>query len=210
MRPPALLVAALLVATACSTPSRAPADPALYLVRAQGTGEIPASTARAILRIAPVEVAAHIRGIAIVTPDGRVRTMVQQGFAAPLATLVEDAVTDRLRASGRYGTVLSPRSVMAAPVSLRLAVREFEILVTDTSYVARVTFDGVIERDGAVVRSFRAGAERLASGADGPAFVRALEDAMNGAIDAVQQQLEEAGIGGLAELLPPTPAEREG
>jgi ABC-type uncharacterized transport system auxiliary subunit len=197
------LAAAFLGACSVGTP-RAPSEPELYLVRAQGADAPPASSERAVLRVAPVGVAAHIRGVAIVTDDGRVRTMVNQRFAAPLNALVEDAVTDRLRASGRYGVVLPPAQATAAPFVLRLTLRAFEIVVTDGGYVARVAFDGLIERenDRRVVRSFRAAADRSATGPEGGGFVRGLEDALNGAIDVLMQELDAAGVGAAAELLP--------
>jgi ABC-type uncharacterized transport system auxiliary subunit len=157
-----------------------------------------------VIRVAPVAVAAHIRGVAIVTDDGRVRTMVNQRFAAPLSSLVEDAVSDRLRATGRYGAVLSPGHATAAPFVLRLTLRAFEVVVTDGGYVARVVFDGLVERenDRRIVRSFRAGADRPANGPEGGGFVRGLEDALNGAIDVLLQELDAAGVSQAAELLP--------
>jgi ABC-type uncharacterized transport system auxiliary subunit len=195
-------LAAALALAACSTGSRAPAESELYLLRAQGADAIPATTERAMVRVAPVDLAAHVRGIAIVTGDGRVRTMVNQRFAAPIPELVEDAVTDRLRASGRFGTVLPPRHAADAPFLLRLRVRAFEVVVADTGYLARVVFDGLIERDRKLVRSFRAAADRTAADAERGGFVRGLEDALNGAIDVVIQELEQAGAGGVARLLP--------
>jgi ABC-type uncharacterized transport system auxiliary subunit len=196
-----LLAAAL---GACSMPSRAPSEPELYLVRARGAEVIAPTAERAVLRVAPVAVAAHIRGVAIVTDDGRVRTMVNQGFAAPLHSLVEEAVTDRLRASNRFGIVLSPAQASSAPFTLRLTLRSFEIAVTDAGYVARVAFDGMVERDAErrVIRTFRAAAERPAEGPARGGFVKALEDAMNGAIDGVLAELEAAGVGAVASQLP--------
>jgi ABC-type uncharacterized transport system auxiliary subunit len=215
MRSLVCLVAAFAIGGCNVGGSRAPAESELYLVRARGADTIAPTTERAMIRVAPVDIAAHIRGIAIVTNDGRVRTMVNQGFAAPLHGLVEDAVTDRLRASGRYGVVLSPAHPSAAPFVLRLTLRAFEVVVMDTGYVARVVFDGLVEReaDRKVVRAFRAGAERATEGPAGGGFVRGLEDALNGAIDVILQELEAAGIGGVAPLLQPEaepPAERTG
>jgi ABC-type uncharacterized transport system auxiliary subunit len=202
MKPLAACCAIGIVLLSCATQSRAPSESELYLLRARGADAIPPTTDRALLRVAPVGVAAHVRGIAIVTDDGRVRTLVNQRFAAPIPALVEDAVTDRLRASGRFGAVLPPGHPSDAPFVLRLVLRAFEIVVTDSGYVARVTFDGLIERDRAVIRSFRASADRVADGPDRGGFVRGLEDALNGAIDIILQELETAGIGGIADLLP--------
>lgn len=205
MTPSRIIAALLITLPACSTGSRAPAEPEHYLIRARGADAIPASTERPMIRVAPVEVAPHIRGIAVVTDDGRVRTMVNQGFAAPLNGLVENAVTDRLRASGRYGVVLSPAQSSAAPFVLRLTLRAFEISVTDSGYVAHVVFDGLIERESErrIVRAFRAGADRPADGPTGGGFVRGLEEALNAAIDVILTELESGGIGGVAPLLKP-------
>jgi ABC-type uncharacterized transport system auxiliary subunit len=206
MKTSSLLVCAFLIAS-CSTGSRSPAESELYLVRAQGADVIPSTTERALVRVAPVAVAPHIRGVAIVTDDGRVRTMVNQRFAAPLNALVEEAVSDRLRAAGKYGAVLSPSHPSTAPFVLRLTLRSFEIVVADYGYTARVVFDGLIERenDRAVVRAFRAGADRPTEGPAGGGFVRGLESALNGAIDALVTELDAAGVASLGSLLKPEP-----
>jgi uncharacterized lipoprotein YmbA len=124
MKTSTILLGALLIA-ACSTGSRAPVESELYLVRAQGADVIASTTDRAVVRVAPVAVAPHIHGIAIVTDDSRVRTMVNQRFAAPLNALVEEAVSDRLRATGKYGAVLPPAHPSAAPFVRRIPLRAF-------------------------------------------------------------------------------------
>jgi len=204
------LLGALLLAS-CSMPSRAPVEREQYLVRATGAESLSSTSEPAMVRLAPVDVAAHIRGVAIVTEDGRVRTMVNQGFAAPINTLVAETVTDRLRASGRFGAVLAPGNPSAAPVTLRLTLRSFEIAVTDAGYSARVVFDGLIERDAdrRIVRSFRAAADRPAQGPERGGFVRGLEEALNAAIDVIIQELETAGVGGVAPHLRPESLPKE-
>jgi ABC-type uncharacterized transport system auxiliary subunit len=210
-RLPVLLLLGLLLAS-CSMNTRPPVETEQYVVRARGADVMPSTTERAVLRLAPVDVAAHVRGVAIVTDDGRVRTMVNQGFAAPIHTLVEEAVTDRLRASGRYGVVLPPGHPGSAPLTLRLTLRAFEIAVTDSGYAARVVFDGLLEReqDRRILRAFRAAADRPAEGPAKGGFVHGLEEALNGAIDVLLQELETAGVGGTApqtspETLPSEP-----
>jgi ABC-type uncharacterized transport system auxiliary subunit len=210
-RLPLLLLPGLLAAS-CGMNTRAPAETEHYVVRARGADVMPSTTERAVLRLAPVEVAAHVRGVAIVTDDGRVRTMVNQGFAAPIHTLVEEAVADRLRSSGRYGIVLPPGHPGSAPLTLRLTLRAFEIAVADSGYVARVVFDGLLEReqDRRILRSFRAAADRPAEGPARGGFVHGLEEALNAAIDVLLQELETAGVGGAApqtspETLPSEP-----
>jgi ABC-type uncharacterized transport system auxiliary subunit len=210
-----LLCASALVIASCSMPkSRAAVEREQYVIRARGAEAMPTTTERATIRVAPVGIAAHIRGVAIVTDDGRVRTMVNQSFAAPIGTLVEEAVTDRLRASGRFGVVLPPGHPSSAPLTLRLSLRAFEITVTDVGYQARVVFDGLLERepDRRVVRAFRASADRPAQGPGQGGFVHGLEDALNGAIDGLIQELEAAGVGGIAPpALPETvPADTGG
>jgi ABC-type uncharacterized transport system auxiliary subunit len=143
--------------------------------------------------------------------------MVNQSFAAPIPTLVAEAVTDRLRASGRFGAVLAPGNPSAAPLTLRLTLRAFEIVVTDFGYAARVVFDSLLERDAErrIVRSFRAAADRPAQGPERGGFVHGLEDALNAAIDVIIQELEAAGVGGVAphlrpESVPDTGGDRSG
>jgi ABC-type uncharacterized transport system auxiliary subunit len=206
------LVAGLPLASCGLPSSRAPAETSAYVIRARGADAIPSTTERAMIRVAPVDVAAHIRGLAIVTDDGRVRTMVNQGFAAPIHTLVEEAVTDRLRASGRYGVVLSPGHPSAAPLTLRLTLRAFEIAVIDSGYVARVVFDGLLEREGdrRILRAFRASADRPANGPENGGFIHGLEEALNAAIDVLLQELEAAGVGGVAPQLRPETLPSEG
>src|SRR5436853_1414652 len=188
---------ALLLVPACSVPSKAPASHEEYLLRARGSDAIKPSTERATIRVAPVDVAPHMHGIAVVTESGRVQTMVNQGFAAPIHSLVENAVVDRLRATGRYGVVLGPGHPSAAPVALRLTLRAFEIAVTSTGYEGHVVFDGLIERDSdrSILGTFRASADRPAGDASHGGFVRSLEEALNDAIDVILHELEAAGLG---------------
>ena len=200
-----LLGLSALLLGSCGMSSRSPAERETYVVRARGVDALPPTTDRTVIRLAPVAVAAHIRGVAVVTDDGRVRTMVNQGFAAPINTLVEDAVTDRLRASGRYGIVLPPGHPSSAPLTLRLTLRSFEIGVTDAGYQARVVFDALLEResDRRVVRAFRASADRPAAGPERGGFVHGLEEALHAAIDSLLQELENAGVGGVSPLFRP-------
>jgi hypothetical protein len=87
---------------------------------------------------------------------------------------------------------------------LRLTLRAFEITVTDTVYAARVVFDALLEResDRRVVRAFRASADRPAESPARGGFVHGLEDALNGAIDVLIQELEAAGVGGASPARP--------
>jgi ABC-type uncharacterized transport system auxiliary subunit len=215
MKPTLVTFASMLVAIAvasCSMPSRAPVERQEFVLRARDADAIRSSTERAVIRVAPVELAPHVRGVAIVTEGGRVQTMVNQGFAAPINTMVGNAVVDRLRATGRYGVVVPPGHPSPAPVVLRLTLRAFEIAVTSVGYEARVVFDGVLERDTdrSIIRTFRTGASRPAEGAANGGFVRALEDALNAAIDALLAELEAAGLGGSPPGIPESDREDRG
>lgn len=215
MTRPSLQLAALLLALglpACSVSSRAPVERQEYVVRARDADAIQPTTARPVIRVAPVDVAPHIRGIAIVTESGRVQTMVNQGFAAPIHSMVENAVVDRLRATGRYGVVIAPGHPSPAPVALRLTLRAFEIVVTSSGYDARVVFDGILERDQdrSILRTFRATADRPAAQAADGGFVKALEESLNAAIDAVLEELEKAGLGGASPGRPDSQQEDRG
>ena len=178
----------------CSMSSRAPAEREQLPRAGPGRGRDPRRPPSAPSSgVAPVAVAAHIRGVAIVTDDGRVRTMVNQGFAAPLHTLVEEAVTDRLRAAGRYGAVLAPGHPSAAPFACasRCGRSRSSSPTPGTSRGSCST--GSIEREND--RGDRPGVPgqpptARPKGPERGGFVRGLEDALNAAIDVLLQELE--------------------
>ncbi|HYC79147.1 MAG TPA: ABC-type transport auxiliary lipoprotein family protein [Planctomycetota bacterium] len=180
--------AALLLLAACA--SRPPAESELFLLRPAAPDSRPVAPAAPVLRLAPVDLAAHLRGLSYVESNGRVTTLVNVRFAAPLAELIEDAVVDRLRASGRFSAVLPHGHPGRSERTLRLRVRRCEIDASGAAYEAVVALEGTLDDDASrLARPFRAEGRATPRGEGAAAHVRALEDALRVALDGLERAL---------------------
>lgn len=174
-----------LVLLLASCGSRPPVESADYVLRPDAPASRAAAAGAPSVRVAPVEVASHVRGLSFVDADGRVSVLVRARFAAPLAEMVADAAADRCRASGLWATTLPAGHPGRADETFRLRVRRFEIDAAGADYAATVALEGSLERDGArtVPRVFSV-EERVRPASTTPAdLVAALEAALGAALD---------------------------
>lgn len=178
----ALVATAILIGcTSATTPSA----PEAWIIRPPATGNavVPAPNAP-VLRIATTETAPHLRGLVVTAKDGRVRTFVGHDFAAPIGTMVEDALRAGLVNSGRYRFVLSSTSAGRADIMVRLRVTRFEIAEVDSGWEAIVALSLTVENDERKVTATPSisGTSRC-EGETPAAFVAALERALGNALE---------------------------
>ena len=164
-------------------------EPELFLVRTQSeTRRSPEAGAPAI-RLATVDVSPHLRGIAMILEDGEVRTFVNQRYAAPVSSLVETAVTDRLRATGLFSVVTGPTDPARTALSLRIVVRAFNIEHGGTTgWQGSVVLGGTLEKDDErrVIGAFTASGLAPSEKSETRSFVRAIEAALAHALDELE------------------------
>jgi len=130
-----LPTALFLVVFASCTASPAPVVET-WIVRRASSAEATGPTDGALLvRIAHVDVAAHVKGVTIVRADGEVDHLVYHQWAAPVGEMVESWVRERLQESPRVAAVLGDRDELPPQVRLVLEVRRFEF-VEDASGAA--------------------------------------------------------------------------
>lgn len=170
----------LLGCTSTTTPS----DPEAWLIRPPVTGNIAEAPASApVLRIASTEVAAHLRGLVVMSRDGRVKTFVGHRFAAPISSMVEDSLRVALWSSGHFRLVLGATSPGRAERILRVNVRQFEIAEAEPGWTAVVTMAMTVENDERqILSSPTVTASVPCEGETPKAFVAALEKALGEAL----------------------------
>lgn len=177
-----LLTAAASIGCSSTT---TPSAPEAWLIRPPATGNAVVAPPNApVLRIASTETASHLRGLVVTAKDGRIRTFVGHEFAAPIGSMIEDALRASLVNSGRYRFVLSSTAVGRSDLSARLRVNRFEIAESEGGWEAVVSLGLTIENDERKVLATPtiSGTSRCDGESPG-AFVAALERALGNALE---------------------------
>jgi cholesterol transport system auxiliary component len=185
-----IAVLTLLLVAACSggLRSNAPASQT-YTLRAVHAPQTPpaAQPSAASLRVELPLPAPGLQSerIVIVQPDHRMSYYAGSQWAAELPLIVEELAVERLRATGDWVAVSDSKSAFSSEYLLQITIRRFEAeYTTDAAPTARVAFDCAIGRraDHALVASFTAQGEAVASTNRVGAVVAAFEQAANAAL----------------------------
>jgi len=180
--------ALLLLVTACSLRSNAPASQT-YILRAQvpqKPGAAPPATASLQVSLPIPAPGLYSERIVLVQPDHRMSYFAASQWAAELPHLVEALAIERLRASGDWAAVSNSGSAFASEYFLQISIRRFEAEYTSTAAppTAQVVFDCAIGRraDRTLLASFTAQGAASASANRVGAVVAAFEEAANTAL----------------------------
>lgn len=181
---------ALVLAASCSggLRSNAPASQA-YILRVAHAPQTPppAPPSAASLRVELPLPGPGLQSerIVIVQPDHRMGFYAGSQWAAELPYVVEELAVERLRAAGDWVAVSDSGSAFFSEYFLQITIRRFEAEYTsDAAPTARVAFDCAIGRraDHALLASFPAQGEAVASANRVAAVVAAFERAANAAL----------------------------
>ncbi len=189
----ALALVVLLAACSIVAGTRPPGEAETYVVKARSAESRPASGGP-VIRVADIEVASHLRGVTITSAGGRVQTLVNTRFAAPIHEMVEDVIVDRLRSSGRFSTVLPSGDPGKADRTLRLQLRTFEVDVSGSQDLAIAGLDGTLTPEGerTLLATLHCRGDSAVRSREPEDLVSALEAALNAAVDALLVELTKA------------------
>ena len=163
-----------------------PAPPtSYYLLSPASREEAPELPEGPTLRVSRVQVAAHVRGIALIRPDQRVDTVVYHRWASPPETMVEEWVREELLQTGAFRFVAGTFSPVRTDYTLELEVRRLDVEVPERGGAPR----GVVVLEG-LLYSESPRAVRLSRRWSG--FGTSGEGGVAGVVAALREALDEA------------------
>jgi ABC-type uncharacterized transport system auxiliary subunit len=188
----ALACAALILASACSSPST---PNQLYLIRrevAPDPASIPANAPK--LSLPRPQVAEHIDGLTLVRMDGRVDHLYYSRFAAPIADIVSEWMANQLTASGSVRWALPAGLANQADLSLQLRVLRFEleeVAPAAGGLRAEVLLEAILVNglSHEIIATTRARGGLTATGNTPAALVKSLREALQQAADSLAASL---------------------